>query len=332
MKSATDLSVLLQKFFTMRLMRQRQASPHTVSSYRNTFQQFLRFASDRLGRQPSDIAFDQIDAQLVSAFLDDLEYTRKVSVRTRNLRLTAIHSLFRFAAFEMPEHGMQIQQVLAIPSKRFERRQIGFLTREETDALLAAPDRDTWFGRRDYAFILTAVQTGLRVSEMTGLRCEDLTIGASGNLRVFGKGRKERVTPLAGSTCKVLKVWLNELRCKPPDVLFPNRNGQPLTIHGVQYLLRKHQTVASRHCRSLKDKRVTVHVLRHTAAMEMVTAGIDRTTIALWFGHESIETTQIYIEATLSMKEAALAKMNTRDGRLGRFQPDDKLMAFLRKI
>ena len=332
MKSATDLSALLQKFFTVRLMRQRQASPHTVSSYRNTFQQFLRFASDHLRRQPSDIVFEQIDAQLVGAFPDDLESTRQVSVRTRNLRLTAIHSLFRFAAFEMPEHGMQIQQVLAIPSKRFERRQIGFLTRKETDALLAAPDRSTWFGRRDYAFILTAVQTGLRVSEMTGLRCQNLTIGAGGNLRVIGKGRKERVTPLAGSTCKVLKAWLSELQHAPSDALFPSRNGQPMTIHGVQYLLRKHQAAAAKYCPSLKDRRVTVHVLRHTAAMEMVTAGIDRTTIALWLGHESVETTQVYIEATLGMKEAALAKMNTRGGRLGRFQPDDNLMAFLKNL
>lgn len=334
MKQIVTLASQLEKFFTVRLIQQRQVSPHTVSSYRDSFRQFLKFASESLGRAPSQIGFEQVDAALVTAFLENLEQTRNVSVRTRNLRLTAIHSLFQFAAYELPTHSAQIQRVLAIPNKRFDRQQIGFLNRDEVDALLQAPDQHSWSGRRDHAFILTAVQTGLRVSEITGLKRENLMLetGAGAHVWVMGKGRKARSMPLASVTCKALKAWLQEPQRGCHHVVFPNRMGEVMTVDGVQYLLRKHQATAIQQCSSLKDKRISVHVLRHTAAMEMLQSGIDRTTIALWLGHESIDTTQVYIEATLAMKENALAKMTPHKGKLERYRADDSLMEFLNNL
>jgi site-specific recombinase XerD len=326
------LAALLQRFFTQRLMQQRQASPHTISSYRDAFRQFLKFVQQRLRKPPSRLTFEEIDAPLIVAFLDELEKHQGVSVRSRNLRLTAIHSFFRYAAFEAPAHSAQIQRVLAIPSKRFTRTLVQFLTRPEVDALLAAPDQFSWSGRRDHAFLLVAVQTGLRLSEMTGLKRADLIVGAGAHLRVIGKGRKERCTPLARSTLAVLKAWLREPPRGDGDVLFPNAQGERLSVHGVQYLLTKHRMAASKVCPSLKEKRVTVHRLRHTMAMDLLQAGVDRSVIALWLGHESVETTQIYLEATLAMKERALAKTLPPHGRPGRYQPGDQLLGFLNSL
>ena len=329
MTAATSLAPLLERFFTQRLMQQRQASPHTIGSYRDTFRQFLVFAQQRLNRQPSNLDFEQIDGPLVADFLEELETQRGLSIRSRNLRLAAIHSFFRYTAFELPSHAAQIQRVLAIPSKRFTRKQVGFLSRGEVDALLVAPDRRTWSGRRDHAFILTAVQTGLRVSEMTGLKREDLLAGNATHLRVVGKGRKERCTPLAKSTRAVLKSWLQEPPHGTDDVLFPSAKGKRLSVDGVQYLLNKHRMTAAKACPSLNDKRVTVHRLRHTTAMDLLEAGVDRAVIALWLGHERVETTQIYVEATLAMKEQALARTSPPTGNPGRYQPPDRLLGFL---
>lgn len=266
------------------------------------------------------------------AFLDELEKQRGLTVRSRNLRLTAIHSFFRYAAFELPERSAQIQRVLAIPSKRFARTLVSFLNRQEVDALLTAPDCCTWSGRRDHVFILTAVQTGLRLSEMTGLKQEDIIVGTGAHVRVIGKGRKERCVPLAQSTCAVLKAWLQEPQRGHDDVLFPSARGKPLSVHGVQYLLNKHRMTASKLCPSLKQKRVTVHRLRHTMAMDLLQAGVDRAVIALWLGHESVETTQIYLEAILAMKEQALAKTIPPQGKPGRYQPGDRLLSFLNSL
>jgi len=332
MTTATSLAPLLERFFTQRLMLQREASPHTISSYRDTFRQFLIFAQQRLHQRPSCLSIEQIDAPLIVAFLDELEKQRGLTVRSRNLRLTAIHSFFRYAAFELPEHSAQIQRVLAIPSKRFARTLVSFLTRPEVDALLAVPDRSTWSGRRDHAFMLTAVQTGLRLSEMTGLKQEDIILGAGAHVRVIGKGRKERCVPLAKSTRTVLKAWLREPQRGDEGVLFPSARGKRLSVHGVQYLLNKHRMTASKVCPSLKQKRVTVHRLRHTMAMDLLQAGVDRAVIALWLGHESVETTQIYLEATLAMKEQALAKTIPPQGKPGRYQPGDRLLSFLNSL
>jgi site-specific recombinase XerD len=293
MTTTTSLAPLLERFFTQRLMQQRQASPHTISSYRDTFRQFLTFAQQRLYQPPSRLIIEQIDAPLIVAFLDDLEKQRGLGARSRNLRLTAIRSFFRYLAFELPEHSAQIQRVLAIPSKRYTRTLISFFNRQEVDALLTAPDHSTWSGRRDHAFMLTAVQTGLRLSEMTGLTHEDYVLATGAHVRVIGKGRKERCVPLAKSTRAVLNAWLREPQRSDNGVLFPSARGKRLSVHGVQYLLNKHRMAASKVCPSLKKKRVTVHRLRHTMAMDLLQAGVDRSVIALWLGHESVETTQI---------------------------------------
>ena len=273
MTTPASFAALLERFFTQRLMQQRQASPHTISSYRDTFRQFLKFVQQRLHTPPSRLKFEEIEAPVIVAFLDGLEKQRGLSVRSRNLRLTAIHSFFRYAAFEAPAHSAQIQRVLAIPSKRFTRTLVQFLTRAEVDALLAAPDPHTWSGRRDHAFLLVAVQTGLRVSEMTGLTRADLVLGAGAHVHVIGKGRKERCTPLARSTLAVVKAWLRQPPRGGGDVLFPSAKGARLSVHGVQYLLNKHRMTATKACPSLKDTRVTVHRLRHTMAMDLLQAG-----------------------------------------------------------
>jgi site-specific recombinase XerD len=332
MNTSLTLAALLELFFTQRLMQQRQASPHTIRSYRDTFRQFLKFTEQRLQKVPSQLNFQEIDAPLILAFLDHLEKHQGVSTRSRNLRLTALHSFFRFAAFEAPTHSAQIQRVLAIPSKRFTRTLVQFLTRAEVDALLTAPDQGTWSGRRDHAFILLAVQTGLRLSEMTGLQRQDIILGTGAHVRVIGKGRKERCTPLARSTLAVLKTWLREPQRGGGQVLFPNAQGGRLSVHGVQYLLTKHRRAASGACPSLKQKRVTVHRLRHTMAMDLLQGGVDRSVIALWLGHERVETTQIYLEATLAMKEKALAKTSPPQGRRGRYKPGDRLLTFLNSL
>jgi site-specific recombinase XerD len=332
MRNPISLAVLLERFFAQRLMQQRQASSHTIASYRDTFSQFLKFAEQRLQQAPSRLSFHQIDAPLITAFLDHLENHRGISIRSRNLRLTALRSFFRFAAFEAPAHSAQIQRVLAIPSKRFTRTLVEFLARAEVDALFAAPDQNTWLGRRDHAFILLAVQTGLRLSEMTALKREDIIFGTGAHVRVIGKGRKERCTPVAKSTIAVLKAWLREPQRGNQHVLFPSFHGQNLSVHGVQYMLNKHRLAASRTCASLKHKRVTVHRLGHTMAMDLLQAGVERSVIALWLGHERLETKQIYLEATLAIKEKALAKTSPLKGKPSRYKPGDRLLEFLRSL
>jgi len=332
MKPAATLAVLLEIFFTQHLMNQRRASPHTISSYRDTFRLLLLFAQKRLKQSPSQLAFEQIDAPLIAAFLLDLEQNRRITARSRNLRLTAIRSFFRYAAYEEPSRSAQIQRVLAIPSKRHTKTLVHFLERPEIDALLAAPNQSTWFGRRDHALLLVAVQTGLRLSELTGLQRHDVVLGAGAHLRCMGKGRKERSTPLAKAAVTALKSWLLEPATRNTETLFPNMNGGRLSPDAVADLVAKHAARAARTCPSIGRKRVTPHVLRHSTAMELLQAGVDRTVIALWLGHESVETTQIYLEANLAMKEAVLARITPQTGKPGRYRADDQLMAFLNKL
>jgi len=327
---ATDnFPALLQGFFTRRLMQQQRASPHTIASYRDTFRLLLRYAHKRLGIPPSKLPFEQIDAPFVTDFLGDMERERGVSTRSRNLRLSAIRSFFHYAAFEAPAHSAQIQRVLAIPSKRGTRTQVCHLTRPEVDALLAAPDQGTWGGRRDHALMLLVVQTGLRLSELTGLRREDVRFETGAHVHVIGKGRKERSTPLAKQTRSVLQTWMRVDLAADSAVVFPSARGNRLSADGVQYLVAKHVATASRACPSLVSKRVTPHVLRHTTAMELLLAGVDRSVIALWLGHESIETTQIYLDADLTLKQKVLEKTTPHDVKSSRYRPDDQLLAFL---
>lgn len=328
-----SFSLLLESFFTQRLIAQRQVSSHTIASYRDTFRLLLQFAGRKLRKAPSGLELMDLDPPLIGAFLDELETERGNGARSRNLRLTAIRSFFRYAAFEEPAHSGLIQRVLAMPSKRYEKKLVGFLTRQEIDSLLAVPDRNLWAGRRDYAFLSVAIQTGLRVSEMIALSRDNVTTGTGAHVRCLGKGRKERCTPLTRQVASVLHHWLREPPRGTTDIVFTNARGGKLSPDGVQYILAKCIAVARERCPSLKHKRVSPHVLRHTAAMELLQAGVDRSVIALWLGHESIETTQMYLDANLALKEAALAKTAQLDAKPpGRYRPDDKLLSFLKSL
>lgn len=333
MNIAPTLPALLERFFTDRLMRQRQVSPNTLASYRDTFRLLLRFAQKHLGKAPSSLDLKDIDATLITAFLDDLEAHHSSSVRTRNLRLTAIRSFFRFVSYEEPAYSAHIQRILAVPSKRHDKRIIHFLVRTEVDALLEAPDRSTWIGRRDHTLLLLAVQTGLRLSELIGLNRSSVTLGRGAHVRCLGKGRKERCTPITRYVSTTIDAWLAEPSRYSCDVLFPTIHGDRLSPDAVQYNVAKYVQVARLSCPSLKHKRVTPHVLRHSAAMELLQAGVDCSVIALWLGHESVETTQVYLHAHIALKEAALSKIAPLEsGEITRYQPGDQLLEFLNSL
>jgi site-specific recombinase XerD len=302
MNAANTFPTLLEAFFVDRLMRQRQVSPHTLASYRDTFRLLLLYAQRQLGKAPSALRLPDLDTPFLGAFLDHLEQERDNSARSRNVRLAAIHSFFRYVALHAPEHSALAQRVLAMPSKRYLRRPIDFLTPVEVAALLAAPNLDTWSGRRDRALLLLAVQTGLRASELLGLRCQDILLGPGAHVRCQGKGRKVRNTPLRKETVAVLHGWLRERQGQSSEPAFPTTSGSALSHDGLQYLLTRHLTVARRHCTSLSGKHVTPHVLRHTLAMDLLHHGVDRSVIALWLGHESVETTSIYLQADMQLK------------------------------
>ncbi len=323
------LAPTLQAFFTDRLVRQRQASPQTIAAYRDTLRLLLAFAADRTGTVPSALDVGEIDAPLVGAFLDHLERERGNGVRTRNARLAAIRSLFRYAALRHPEHAESIGRVLAIPPKRFSRSLVTFLAEHEVEALLSAADRTTWTGRRDHALLLLAVQTGLRVSELIGLRRADVHLGTGAHVSCRGKGRKERITPLTRTTVAVLRVWLAERAGAAADPLFPTATGRPLSRDAVERRIAKYAAAAATRCPSLRAKRISPHVLRHTAAMRLLGAGVDTSVIALWLGHERLDTTQIYLHADLAIKERAIARTAPPDAKPGRYRPTDRLLAFL---
>lgn len=329
--TTVKLSELLQSFFTDRLMTQKQASPHTIASYRDTFRLLLLYAKKRLKKLPAELMLNDLEAPFICAFLDHLEKDRKMGARSRNQRLAAVRSFFHYAAFEAPELSALIDRVLAIPSKRFDRKLVEFLTTSEIEALLKAPARETWLGRRDHALLALAIQTGLRVSELVGLRQNQVTLTAGPHVRCLGKGRKERCTPLTQQTVMILRVWLKELGPKS-DLVFPNSRGGELGPDGVQYLLKKYTIIAQKSCPSLGRKNISPHVLRHTTAMQLLQAGVDRSVISLWLGHESVETTQIYLEANLKMKEEILKKTAPLNTRSTRFRAGDRLLTFLQGL
>jgi integrase/recombinase XerD len=328
----TALAPTVQAFFTQRLIRERDASPNTVAAYRDTIALLLRFSAERLKREASTLDIGDLDADLVAAFLDHLQTERHNSARTRNARLAAIHSLYRYAALAHPEHAQDIARVLSIPPKRTDRALVTFLDPAETAALLAAPDRQTWTGRRDHTLLLLAIQTGLRASELTSLNIADIQLAGAAHLTCQGKGRKQRVTPMTKTTRAVLEVWLAERAGDLTDPLFPTIHGRRLSRDALERRLAIHLAHAREHQPSLRTKNVTLHTLRHTAAMQLLHAGVDSTVIALWLGHERVETTQIYLHADLKLKEKALARTKPPDAKPGRYQPPDTLLAFLQAL
>lgn len=326
------LSAYLQRFFTERLGAQMKASPNTVASYRDTFRLLLRYAADQRKKQPTALQIADIDADLVAQFLTDLETTRGNGARSRNTRLAAIRSFFKHVAVNEPQLLHHCQRVLAMPAKRHEKRAIDYLDRDEIEAVIAAPDLSTWHGRRDRAILLLTLQTGLRVTELITLTCGDIGFGAGAHVRCMGKGRKERATPIRKDSIKLLRDWLTERKGKTDDPLFISNRGTRLSRDAVEGIVRRHVETAAKTCRSLRSKRVTPHVLRHSAAMQLLHGGVDRTVIALWLGHESVETTQMYIHADMKIKEKAIAKTRPVEAKHGRYRPSDKLLSFLEAL
>ena len=330
----TALAPTLQAFFVHRLDRQQDVSAHTVDSYRHAFRLLLTYAQACTGKQPAQLDLADLDARLIGGFLDHLEQQRGNGVGSRNTRLAAVHSFFRFASYRHPEHAETIQQILAIPRKKDQKSPRSFLTDHEVDALISAPDRDTWYGRRDHMLLVVAVRTGLRLSELTGLRCQDVVLGPCSHLRCLGKGRKLRDTPLDKPTVELLRSWLRERAGQPNDALFPSRNGGHLSSDAVQRLVTKHAARARQHCPSLATKTVTPHTLRHTCAMDLLRNGLDVAVLALWLGHENLESVNAYIQADPTLKQRALDRQTpiNPSAQTGRYKPPDQLLAFLENL
>jgi integrase/recombinase XerD len=330
--NASTLPALLQRFFTDRLTAQLQASPNTIAGYRDTFRLLLRYASERRNRPPTKLRIDDIDAALIGDFLTHVEKVRRNSARSRNTRLAAIRSFYRYVAMNEPEHALHCQRILAMPNKRYVRRTVDFIDRTEMEVLLSAPDRSTWIGRRDRAILLLALQTGLRVSELINLNCRDVALGTGAHIRCEGKGRKQRSTPLRRDTINTIEAWLRERAGDDDEPVFPTIRGDRLSRDAVEHIVRKYTLAASKACASLNRKRVSPHILRHSTAMDLLQNGVDRTVIALWLGHESVETTQIYMHADMRLKEKALARVASTTSRPGRYRPDDALLSFLESL
>lgn len=326
------LAALVQQFFTDRLVTQMEASPNTIAGYRDTLRLLLRFASERTGSMPTQLKIDDLNADMVNDFLVHIESERRNTARSRNTRLAAIRSFFRFVAMNEPAYMLHCQQILTMPGKRYVQRTVEFLERPEIEALLAAPDRSTWVGRRDHAILIVALQTGMRASELINLRRCDIVTGTAAYIYCEGKGRKQRCTPLRRETCKVLEAWLRERGGVDSDPLFPTMRGTKLSRDALEHLVRRHTLSASRSCPSLVRKRVSPHVLRHSTAMELLHHGVDQAVIALWLGHESVESTQVYLHADLRLKEKALARMTAPASQPARYRPDDALLAFLEAL
>lgn len=332
MISKATFPALLESYFTDRLIRQRKASPNTIASHRDTFKLLLKFAQQYIKKEPSKLMTEDLDTPFIGSFLDYLEKERGNEAQTRNIRLSAIRSFFKYVALEEPACSALVQRIRAIPNKRCKHKPVEFLTSTEIAGLLAAPGQSTWADRRDKALLLLALQTGLRVSELVGLRCKDVELGSGAHVRCLGKGRKERCTPLRKEVVATLRAWLRERNCDSSEPLFPNARGTQLSRDGVEYLLAKHVKTATKQCPTLKKKKISPHVLRHTAAMELLHHGLGRTVIALWLGHEKVETTQVYLHADMKLKEQALNKVASKDVRLKRFRPDDELLKFLKNL
>jgi site-specific recombinase XerD len=330
--STLTLPTLVQRFFTERLCTQVNASPNTIAGYRDTFRLLLNYASKQHGKPPTKLSVEDLDNSLIGEFLGYIETVRGNTARSRNTRLAAIRSFFRFVAMLEPTLLHHCQQIAEMPSKRYVKRIIDFLDREEIEALIKAPDRSTWTGRRDHMILVLALQTGLRASEITGLRRGDIALGSGAHIRCEGKGRKERRTPLRRDTARLIEAWLRERGGDEASEVFPSTRGTRLSRDALERIVSRHTLTATRSCPSLLEKRVSPHVLRHSTAMELLHHGVDQTVIALWLGHESVETTQVYVHADLRIKEKALARMVGPDAKPSRYRPGDKLLEFLESL
>lgn len=329
----STIAPTLQAWFTDRLTRQLQASPKTIASYRDTLRLMLCFAHQRTGKPPATLDWDDLDEELIQAFLEHLETERGNSARSRNLRLTAIRSLFKYAALRHPEHAAVIARVLSIPPKRFEKRAINFLTGEEATAVIHAPDQGRWEGRRDRAMLTLTIQAGLRVSELIALDCGDIALGTGAHVHCReGKGRKRRSVPLTAQAQAVLATWLQERGGRDHDPLFPTRTGRRLSRDAIERRVTTHAATAATRCPSLQSKKLHPHVLRHSCAMSLLQAGVDTTVIALWLGHADVRSTQPYLHADLTIKERALALVTPADVKPGRYKPPDAVLAFLEAL
>jgi integrase/recombinase XerD len=331
MKSTSTLiGPLLQQFFVEHLLQHKHVSPQTTASYRDSFRLLLQYAKKHLKTEPVALAVKALDAPVILSFLDSLEKERHNSARSRNVRLAAIRSFFRWLILRDPEMVGTATQIMAIPVKRTDRRLVQSLTREEIDALLAAPDQAYWQGRRDHALLLTLYNTGARVSEITSLHRDHVQFGVSTCVHLFGKGRKQRDIPLWPKTARVLKHWFRELEGSSTSFAFPSARGQRLSRNGIDYILKR--AVADAACPTLSSKRIHPHAVRHTTGSHLLQSGVDISVIALWLGHESIETTHVYVEADLASKERALTKLAPAGGKIHRFKPNDALLAFLNTL
>jgi site-specific recombinase XerD len=330
----TAAAPTIQAFFISRLGRELDASPHTIDSYRHAFRLLLTYANAQTGKHPADLDLADLDARLISGFLDHLESDRGNSVASRNTRLAAIHSFCRFASYRHPEHAQTIRQVLDIPQKKAQTIPRSFLTEAEMDALISAPDRSTWSGRRDHALLAVALRTGLRLCELTGLRCQDVELRTPAHVKCLGKGRKRRDTPIDKPTIDILRSWLAERRGQPDDPLFPSRRRGRLSPDAVQRLVAKHVTNAQAICPALANKRISTHNLRHSLAMDLLRHGVDATVVALWLGHEKLESVKPYIHADPTLKQRALDRLTPLNptAKPGRYKPSDDLLTFLESL
>jgi site-specific recombinase XerD len=326
------LAPILQEYFTAYLVTQRAVSAATIRAYRDTWRLFLAFLSEKANVPAHKLETTHVGPAQVIAFLGHLEHERGNGTATRNARLAAIKAMMAFQATRAPELLDTIARIHAIPVKKHPKPQVTFLTQGETQELLDAITTGTWTGRRDRAMFTLAVQTGLRLSEITGLSIADVHLGTASHVACTGKGRKQRTTPLTAATASVLKTYLQERAARPGHALFPNPRGQTLSADAVQRRLCLHLAQAAATCPGLASKHVTVHTLRHTAAMRFLDAGIDAAVIALWLGHESTATTSIYLHADMAIKRKALDRTRQPGTPAGDYQPADPLLSWLQSL
>jgi len=325
----TLLAPSLQSYFTDYAHAQRDLSPNTIATYRDTWRLLIKYATATRGIPADKIDLALIDANLVTGFLDHLQSTRGNGAATRNARLTAIRAVMGFALPDHPEHANTIARVLAVPARRRPTPTVEFLSSTEADALLAAPNTSTWTGRRDQALLTLAVQTGLRVSELTSLTTRDIHTGTGAHVTCMGKGRRHRATPLTPTTLTVLEPFLTERASRPGDALFPGPHGQHLSRDALERRLAKHRTAAAATCPSLRTKHITMHTLRHTTAMRLLQAGIDVSVIALWLGHQNTASTDCYLHADMTIKQAAIERTRPSDVKPGTYTPAPDILTWL---